>query len=153
MRPIADARLQLRPIGRLETPFKTLDQCPRNGRQLPPVPQCLAILEPEFIDGLKDVDGFTHLILIYLLDQAREPVMTLKPPFDDSMRGLFATRAPCRPNPLGLSVVTFDGFDGPGRLKVRYLDCLDGTPLIDIKPYLRTTDAEPHATMGWLQPE
>ena len=65
---------------------------------------------------------------------------------------MFATRGPRRPNPIGLSVVAFDGFDGPGRLKVRYLDCVDGTPLIDIKPYLPTTDSEPQAAMGWLAP-
>lgn len=66
------------------------------------------------------------------------------------MRGVFATRAPFRPNPIGLSVVAFDGFQAPGTLKVRYLDCVDGTVLLDIKPYLRTTDSEPNATMGWL---
>ena len=66
-------------------------------------------------------------------------------------RGVFATRAPVRPNPIGLSVVAFDGFAAPDCLRVRYLDCIDGTPLIDIKPYLPTTDAEPAAGMGWLE--
>jgi tRNA (Thr-GGU) A37 N-methylase len=65
---------------------------------------------------------------------------------------VFATRVPARPNPIGLAVVAFDGFDGPGRLRVRYLDCIDGTPLLDIKPDLPTTDAEPDATLGWLAP-
>ena len=74
------------------------------------------------------------------------------PPFDPDPRGVFATRAPWRPNPIGLSVVAFDGFAGEGVLAVRYLDCLDGTPLLDIKPYLPTTDAEPAASMGWLAP-
>lgn len=63
---------------------------------------------------------------------------------------MFATRAPFRPNPIGLSVVAFDGFDGPNTLKVRFLDCVDGTRLLDIKPYLPTTDSQPDATMGWL---
>ena len=65
---------------------------------------------------------------------------------------MFASRAPWRPNPIGLSVVALDGFDAPDVLRVRYLDCLDGTPLLDIKPYLSTTDSEPHAAMGWLDP-
>ena len=65
---------------------------------------------------------------------------------------MFATRAPLRPNPVGLSVVAFDGLDGPGRLRVRFLDCMDGTPLLDIKPYLPSTDSEPGAAMGWLAP-
>ena len=67
-------------------------------------------------------------------------------------RGVFATRAPLRPNPIGLSVVAFAGFAGPGRLRVRYLDCRTGSPLLDIKPYLPSTDAEPGAAMGWLEP-
>jgi tRNA (adenine37-N6)-methyltransferase len=74
------------------------------------------------------------------------------PPFAAAPHGVFATRAPWRPNPIGLAVVAFAGFAAPGRLQVRYLDCLDGTPLLDIKPYLATTDAEAAATLGWLAP-
>jgi tRNA-Thr(GGU) m(6)t(6)A37 methyltransferase TsaA len=107
---------------------------------------------PEFRDGLQNLDGFSHLILLYWLSQATPPQTTFSPPFDPRPRGIFSTRAPFRPNPIGLSVVAFDGFDGPDRLKVRYLDCLDGTELLDIKPYLPTTDSEPDATMGWLEP-
>ena len=77
--------------------------------------------------------------------------MVFTPPFAAAPRGVFATRAPIRPNPIGLAVVAFDGFAGEGVLAVRYLDCIDGTPLLDIKPYLRTTDAEPAASMGWLE--
>ena len=102
--------------------------------------------------GLQNLDGFTHLILLYWLHQVSAPKMTLVPPFDGKQRGMFATRSPARPNPIGLSVVAFDGFDGPDTLLVRYLDCMDGTPLLDIKPYLRSTDAEPEAGMGWLEP-
>ena len=80
------------------------------------------------------------------------PKLTFTPPFNSDPRGIFSTRAPFRPNPIGVSVVTFEGFDGINELFVRYLDCLDGTPLLDIKPYLATTDSEPEATMGWLDP-
>jgi tRNA-Thr(GGU) m(6)t(6)A37 methyltransferase TsaA len=142
----------VRPIGVLSTPWRTLEACPRNGRQPDPPPVCTARVFPEFVDGLRGIEGFSHLILLYWLDQAREPRMLIKPPFDTEERGLFTTRSPQRPNPIGLSVVAFDGMDGPDRLKVRYLDCLDGTPLLDIKPYLPSTDAEPDATMGWLTP-
>jgi len=72
------------------------------------------------------------------------------PPFDTEPRGVFATRGPRRPNPIGLSVVALDGLAAPDTLEVRYLDCVDGTPLIDIKPYLKTTDCEPDSDMGWL---
>jgi tRNA-Thr(GGU) m(6)t(6)A37 methyltransferase TsaA len=144
--------LVLRPIGALSTPFLTLDQCPRNGRQPNPTPLCHARVLPEFVAGLANLDGFSHLILLYWLHQVGAPQLVITPPFDGQPRGVFATRSPRRPNPIGLSVVAFDGFDGPDCLKVRYLDCLDGTPLLDIKPYLPTTDAEPDATMAWLEP-
>jgi tRNA-Thr(GGU) m(6)t(6)A37 methyltransferase TsaA len=147
-----DAVLPLRPIGVLRTPFATRADCPRNGRQLDPAPGCLAEVYAEFVPGLADLDGFSHLILLYWLDQVREPSLTMTPPFDGRPRGVFATRAPVRPNPIALSVVAFDGFAAPGSLRVRYLDCIDGTFLVDIKPYLPTTDAEPNATMGWLAP-
>ena len=91
------------------------------------------------------------MILLYWLGPQGD-ALTITPPFDGKARGVFATRAPMRPNPIGLSVVAFDGMEGPGQLRVRYLDCRDGTTLLDIKPYLPSTDAEPAATMGWLAP-
>jgi tRNA-Thr(GGU) m(6)t(6)A37 methyltransferase TsaA len=106
---------------------------------------------PEFVPGLRSLAGFSHLILLYWMDQTRGPELVFTPPFDTEPRGVFATRAPRRPNPIGLSVVAFDGFAAPDTLKVRYLDCVDATPLIDIKPYLRTTDCEPASDMGWLE--
>ena len=107
---------------------------------------------PEFWEGLAGLEGFSHLVLLYWLDRATEPKLTFTPPFDSEPHGVFSTRAPFRPNPIGFSVVALDGFDGPGVLKIRYLDCIDGTPLLDIKPYLPTTDSESRATMGWLDP-
>lgn len=142
--------IALTPIGHLETPFATTDACPRNGRQLQPAPLCHAVVDPEYQAGLAGVDGFSHLILLYWLDLAGPAELVFTPPFDSSPRGIFATRAPCRPNPIGLSVVKFEGFAEPGRLRVRHLDCVNGTRLLDIKPYLRTTDSEPDATLGWL---
>jgi tRNA-Thr(GGU) m(6)t(6)A37 methyltransferase TsaA len=145
--------LRLRPIGHLATPWHSLRDCPRNGRQPDPAPECLAHVAAEYQDGLLKLDGFSHLILLYWLGPAAEhPEMRFTPPFATEPSGLFATRGPRRPNPIGLSVVAFAGFAAPGVLRVRYLDCLDGTPLLDIKPYLRTTDCEPEATMGWLAP-
>ena len=144
--------MSLRPIGHLETPWHSLKECPRNGRQPDPPPECLAHVLPAFHDGLLRLDGFSHLILLYWLGPAPDPAMRFTPPFATEPAGLFATRGPKRPNPIGLSVVAFDGFAGPGILRVRHLDCLDGTALLDIKPYLRSTDCEPEATMGWLAP-
>ncbi len=141
----------LRPIGTLHTPFRTIDDCPRNGRQLDPAPSCIAAVDAAYLPGLLALGGFSHLILLYWLGP-QDDGLQIAPPFDGQPRGVFATRAPLRPNPVGLSVVAFDGTDGPGRLRVRYLDCMDGTPLLDIKPYLPSTDAEPDAAMGWLAP-
>ena len=141
----------VRPIGVLRTPWRTIADCPRNGRQPNPAPECTAVVLPEFVEGLRSIDGFSHLILLYWMDRVREPELSFTPPFDTQPRGIFATRSPRRPNPIGLSVVAFDGFAAPDTLSVRYLDCVDGTPLLDIKPYLPTTDCESDATMGWLE--
>jgi tRNA-Thr(GGU) m(6)t(6)A37 methyltransferase TsaA len=140
------------PIGSIATPWRTIDECPRNGRQPDPAPTCRVRVFEAFLPGLRGLEGFSHLILIYWLDQVKSPRLVFTPPFDPEPRGVFATRGPRRPNPIGLSVVAFDGFDGDDQLLVRFLDCVDGTPLLDVKPYLPTTDAEPDATMGWLAP-
>jgi tRNA-Thr(GGU) m(6)t(6)A37 methyltransferase TsaA len=144
--------MQLRPIGHLETPFATRADCPRNGRQIQPPPLCHAVIDLEFQPGLLALDGFSHLILLYWMHEAKPLELVFTPPFDAAPRGVFATRAPWRPNPIALSVVQFEGFNAPGRLAIRNLDCISGTKLLDIKPYLPTTDAEPNATMGWLAP-
>ena len=140
----------VRPIGTLHTPWRSLAECPRNGRQPDPAPLCVAVVLAEFVDALQSIAGFSHLILLYWMDQVRETQLLFTPPFDANPRGVFATRGPWRPNPIGLSVVALEGFATPDTLNVRYLDCVDGTPLIDIKPYLSTTDCEPDADMGWL---
>ncbi|HYZ22269.1 MAG TPA: tRNA (N6-threonylcarbamoyladenosine(37)-N6)-methyltransferase TrmO [Rhodopila sp.] len=144
--------MQLRPIGVLHTPWRRLEDCPRNGRQPEPAPMCSAEVFPEFATGLHSLGGFSHLILLYWLDRVSGVRLTFTPPFDHEVRGVFASRAPWRPNPIGMSVVAFDGFAADGHLLVRFLDCVDGTPLLDIKPYLPTTDSEPGAAMGWLAP-
>jgi tRNA-Thr(GGU) m(6)t(6)A37 methyltransferase TsaA len=142
--------LTCRPIGSLHTPWTAPRDCPRNGRQPDPAPVCQARIQAEFVPGLTSLQGFSHLILVYWMHHVGQPLLTFTPPFDPEPRGVFATRAPFRPNPIGLSVVAFDGFAAPDTLLVRFLDCVDGTPLLDIKPYLPSTDSEPDAQMGWL---
>ena len=144
--------MQLQPIGTLATPWASRAECPRNGRQPDPVPGCFAHIDDAYAEGLLGLDGFTHLILLYWLHQPIPAALVFTPPFATQPRGIFATRAPHRPNPIGLSVVAFDGFETPTCLRVRYLEGVDGTPLLDIKPYLPSTDAEPQASMGWLEP-
>jgi tRNA-Thr(GGU) m(6)t(6)A37 methyltransferase TsaA len=98
----------LHPIGTIHTPWRSIAECPRNGRQRDPAPACSVHVFPEYVAGLQSLDGFSHLILLYLLHETKAPALVFTPPFDTHPRGIFATRAPWRPNPIGLSVVAFD---------------------------------------------
>jgi len=108
----------------------------------------MAEIFPEFVEGLSDLDGFSHICLIYHLHQAASPKLKVMPYLQDIERGVFATRAPCRPNAIGLSVVELLRVEG-NILHLVGVDILDGTPLLDIKPY--TTRFERTETMrnGW----
>lgn len=103
----------------------------------------------EYEDGLKDIEGFSHLILIYWLHEAEPPRMLVTPFLDDAPHGIFATRFPYRPNPIGLSVVRLVKREG-GILTIAGVDILDGTPVLDIKPYSSRFDCYPDARNGWM---
>lgn len=103
---------------------------------------------PAFAAGLKDLDGYSHIYLLYVLDRAGEARLRVKPFLQDVERGVFATRAPCRPNPLGMSIVPLERIEG-NILHVGALDILDGTPLLDIKPYSRRFDCLVGTRNGW----
>jgi tRNA (adenine37-N6)-methyltransferase len=105
-------------------------------------------LLPEFEPGLTDIEGFSHLYILWVFDRAVSYDLTGVPPTDDRAHGVFATRAPRRPNPIGLTVVQLLRREG-ARLLVRGLDMLDGTPLLDIKPYLSSVSAD-QLRLGWL---
>jgi tRNA-Thr(GGU) m(6)t(6)A37 methyltransferase TsaA len=99
---------------------------------------------------LKDLDGFSYVILLYVFHQVGGVKLTVTPFLDSEPRGIFATRAPSRPNPIGLSVVKLLGIEGK-MLLVENLDILDGTPLLDIKPYVPEFDHRLDARLGWLE--
>ena len=103
---------------------------------------------PEFVSGLQDLDGFSHIYLIYHLDRAGSLKLTVKPFMEDIERGVFATRAPCRPNSIGLSVVELVRLEG-NVLHLDGMDILDGTPLLDIKPYTAKFDHIKTMRNGW----
>lgn len=105
---------------------------------------------PEFAEGLRDLDGFSHVILLYHLHRAGRTSLTVTPFLGDRARGVFATRAPTRPNPIGLSIVELRRIEGC-YLHLAKMDILDGTPLLDVKPYVPEFDRPVRARTGWLK--
>ncbi len=105
---------------------------------------------PEFVEGLKDVEGFSHIILLFHFHLARKPSLKVKPYLDNEIRGVFSTRAPSRPNPIGISIVRLIGIED-NILKIQDVDIVDGTPLLDIKPYVPTFDVRETMKIGWLE--
>ena len=127
--PAADAGLRF--IGRCRTPFVTRADCPRQGQL--DGPPCRLVLDPEWAPALDGIERFEELDVLYWLDRSRRDLVTQNPKSDGALRGTFSLRSPVRPNPIGLARVRLDRRDGRV-LHVRGLDCIDGTPLLDIKP-------------------
>ncbi|MGD8227878.1 MAG: tRNA (N6-threonylcarbamoyladenosine(37)-N6)-methyltransferase TrmO [Desulfobacteraceae bacterium] len=142
-------RIEYRQIGTIHTPFKSIEGMPIQPAGAELVSGTVEV-DPEYSEGLKDLDGFSHIILIYHFHKVAESKMIVTPFMDDQPRGVFATRAPKRPNPIGISVVRLLEIEG-STLKVENVDILDGTPLIDIKPYVPDFDQHPADRMGWLE--
>jgi len=138
----------IQPIGMIHTSFCSKEEAPVQGAFQPEAVGKVEVL-PEFLAALKDIETFTHLYLIYRFDRAGEIELVRAPFLDDEPHGIFATRHPCRPNGLGLSVVRLLSREG-NVLHVAGIDVLDATPLIDIKPYMPRFDSYPDAGEGWL---
>lgn len=136
-----------RPIGFVSSPYKRTAEVPKGLGAKHEVEGVLKIL-PEFVPGLTDIEGFSHLIILWEFDRAEGFELLGTPPSDDRAHGVFATRSPRRPNPIGMTVVQLLRRDA-GDLHVRGVDMLDGTPILDIKPYLSSVPAE-NLRRGWL---
>jgi len=137
------------PIGLIHSPFTE----PKGTPIQPPAAQgSKGIVEvyQEYADGLEDLDGFSHIILICHLHLAKSRGLKVKPFMDDHLRGVFSTRAPGRPNSIGISVVELDKVER-NLLYVKNLDIVDGTPLLDIKPYVPDIDVRAAKKTGWLE--
>jgi tRNA-Thr(GGU) m(6)t(6)A37 methyltransferase TsaA len=106
-------------------------------------------IEPQFIPALDDLEGFSRIIVLYHFHRSREWSLRVIPFLDTQPRGLFATRAPSRPNPIGISMLRLTGIDG-SLLRVMDVDILDGTPVLDIKPYIPDFDSFPEEKIGWM---
>lgn len=140
--------IMLHPIGIIHSPFATKEECAIQPLYASGAEGVVELFQ-EFAPGLKDIELFSHLILMYHLDRAGEVILCRPTFLDDDPHGVFASRHPCRPNGLGLSVVSLLNREG-NLLHVSDIDVLDGTPLVDIKPYIPRFDCHPGASEGWL---
>jgi tRNA-Thr(GGU) m(6)t(6)A37 methyltransferase TsaA len=140
--------ISMHPIGIIRTPFTEKSETPIQASRS----QAKGVVEvfPEYADGLQDLEGFSHIILLYAFHESNGYSLLVKPFLDDQLRGLFATRYPARPNPIGLSVVRLVARKNI-LLQVEGMDMLDGTPLLDIKPYVPDFDVRTGTRTGWYE--
>jgi len=142
-----EVAFEMRPIGFMGTPFADTAAIPKGPGAEHRADGWVELL-PAYVAGLEDIEGFSHLYVVWVFDRAEGFSLRATPPTDDRPHGVFATRSPRRPNPIGLSVVELRGREG-NRLLVRGVDMLDGTPVLDIKPYLSSI-APDAIRRGWL---
>ncbi len=140
--------MKLKPIGTIHSPYK-------NGKGIPIQPSFSGEIGEievfkEYEPGLKDIEGFSHIIIMYLFHKSKGYNLHVKPYLDENLRGVFATRAPLRPNPIGLSIVKLIERKG-NILKIGGIDVIDKTPLLDIKPYVPEFDQRENVKIGWLK--
>ena len=137
-----------RPIGAVRSPFTEPTGTPIQSSAAGDTAGIVEIL-PEYREGLQDIEGFSHLILLTYFHLTQGLSLKVTPFLDDHKRGLFATLAPARPNPIGLSIVRLERVEGT-RLHIRDVDIVEGTPVLDIKPYVPKFDMRQDATSGWF---
>jgi tRNA-Thr(GGU) m(6)t(6)A37 methyltransferase TsaA len=142
-------KFNYRPIGIIHSPFKS-----REGTPIQPIGaigvRAKVEIFPEYVEGLQDLEGFSHIILLYHCHLSQSYKLKVKPFLDDVQRGLFATRAPARPNPIGISVVRLIQIER-ATLSVQDIDIIDQTPLLDIKPFVPDFDMRKAQRTGWLE--
>ena len=144
-----DEIMKLKPVGLIHSPFLSKEEAPIQGAFRSDARGWVEVF-PDFEQGLKDIESFSHIFLLYAFDRAGE-VRLVRPTFlDDEPHGVFASRHPCRPNGIGLTVVRLLERRG-ARLEVAAIDVLDNTPLLDIKPYIPRFDCYPDASEGWAE--
>ena len=137
------------PIGVVHSPFKKPGDAPRQPRFGSGTRGTIEVF-PEYADGLTDLASFSHIVVLCHLHLVDGYSLSVMPPWGDKRRSLFATRTPRRPNPIGLSIVRLEAVEG-GTLHVVDLDMLDGTPVLDIKPYVAPFDSHEQPTQGWME--
>ncbi|HEY2527117.1 MAG TPA: tRNA (N6-threonylcarbamoyladenosine(37)-N6)-methyltransferase TrmO [Xanthobacteraceae bacterium] len=133
-------------IGRIHTPWRRREECPKNARESDAL--CSIEVDSRWVEALKGLESVSHILVLYWMDLARRDLVLQAPRHYREQRGTFALRSPVRPNPIAASVARLLGIEG-NKLSVVGLDCIDNTPLLDIKPYFASTDAVPDALVGW----
>ncbi|NPV61741.1 MAG: tRNA (N6-threonylcarbamoyladenosine(37)-N6)-methyltransferase TrmO [Methanotrichaceae archaeon] len=140
--------MALRPIGVVHTPYQKREDIPRQGRLSSEI--CEIEVFEEYAAGLKDIEQCTHLFVLFWLHLSNREMLTARPPMDGQEHGVFATRSPNRPNPIALDVVELIEVN-ERKLKVKGMDALDGSCLLDLKPYSAAIDSFPLARIGWAK--
>jgi len=141
-------KIEYKPIGIIHTPFKSPEGTPIQPTGAKGIEATVELFE-EYAQGLNDLDGFSHIHLLYHCHLSKTYSLNVVPFLDTEKRGLFSTRAPSRPNPIGLSVVQLLGIEN-NVLRIMDIDVIDGTPLLDIKPYVPEFDVRKATNIGWL---
>ncbi len=140
---------QIKPIGIIHSPYCTIGDMPIQPRGAPEV-EGYVLVDEKYIDGLQDLEGFSHIYLLYSFHKASRTELLVTPFMDQQARGVFATRSPLRPNHIGISIVQLKSVERD-KIVVQGIDILDETPLLDIKPYMEKFDAVNKSVSGWLQ--
>ena len=143
--------IQYKPIGIIHSPFDYPEEAPVQPKMSEGAKGRI-VLQPDYEEGLTDLARFSHIIIVYHFHLSRTFTLIVKPSHSDSSHGVFSTRSPNRPNSVGLSVVRLENIDG-STLYVSNVDVVDGTPLLDIKPFIPTLDRQHGTTLGWLADE
>jgi tRNA-Thr(GGU) m(6)t(6)A37 methyltransferase TsaA len=141
--------IMYQPVGLINSPYQTRAGMPIQASGALGIRGTINIF-PEYGDGLQDLDGFSHIILLYHFHRTQEKALVITPFLDDQPRGVFATRSPNHPNAIGISIVRLLAVEGL-RLSIQDVDILDGTPLLDIKPYVPSFDHRRPERVGWLE--
>ena len=141
-------KIECRPIGVIHSPFKEPRGTPIQPAGAEGIDGEVEVF-PEYVEGLKDIESFSHILLIYYFHLSGEVSLRVKPYMDDEAHGVFAMRGPSRPNPVGISIVRLAKVEG-NILHVQDVDIVDGTPLLDIKPYVPEFDVRKVERIGWL---
>ncbi|MBN2180687.1 MAG: tRNA (N6-threonylcarbamoyladenosine(37)-N6)-methyltransferase TrmO [Sedimentisphaerales bacterium] len=141
--------IKYKPIGIIHSPFPEPKGIPRQAIGAPEITAKIEIFD-EYLEGLTDLEGFSHIVVIFHLHLVNKSSLMASPPWDNREHGVFATRSPHRPNPIGISVVRLENIDR-NILNISGVDMVDGTPVLDVKPYIPTLNPTEGIRTGWLQ--